>query len=156
MVMATSAPNRRRVILAWGNPGRGDDALGPGLMERIRSAKGQDPDLTLVEAIQLQVEHALDLEGHDIALFIDASLDCPPPFTCTPLIPGESLGFSTHSVSPQAILHVYRQLRLGEPPPALLLSIRGVDFRMGQPLSSAGKSHLEAAWSWVQDWLGLD
>ncbi|MBL8482901.1 MAG: Ni/Fe hydrogenase, partial [Rhodocyclaceae bacterium] len=44
-------------MFAWGNPGRGDDALGPLFAERIEAL-----DLPGVECLtdfQLQVEHAL-------------------------------------------------------------------------------------------------
>ena len=67
----------RLVVLGWGNDSRGDDALGPALVDRIAAAW---PDLPMVDDYQLQIEHALDLEGTEAALFLDAGKGTPPPF----------------------------------------------------------------------------
>ena len=66
------------VVFAVGNPSRGDDALGPLLMDWL--AEQARPDVQLVSDFQLQIEHALDLEGHSLALFIDAGTGTPAPF----------------------------------------------------------------------------
>ncbi len=58
------------VVFAVGNPSRGDDALGPLLMAWLEQQAR--PGVQLVGDFQLQIEHALDLEGHPLALFIDA------------------------------------------------------------------------------------
>ena len=66
------APRTRRVtrlvVLAWGNPSRGDDALGP---EFLRAAEGiaprGGPSVEFVTDFQLQPEHALDVAGRDLA-----------------------------------------------------------------------------------------
>ena len=57
------------VVFAVGNPSRGDDALGPLLAERIEAAF---PDIVVISDFQLQIEHALDLVGAELILFIDA------------------------------------------------------------------------------------
>ncbi len=50
------------LIFAYGNVSRGDDGLGPLLLERIESHI--DPQkVELLCDFQLQIEHALDLEG---------------------------------------------------------------------------------------------
>ena len=68
----------RLVVFGWGNDARGDDGLGPLLLARVAGARW--PDVTTIEDFQLQIEHALDLEGADMALFLDASVSAPPPF----------------------------------------------------------------------------
>jgi hydrogenase maturation protease len=62
------------LVLAVGNPSRGDDALGPALLERLRDA-GVDAagDVELLTDFQLQIEHALDLQGRQAVLFVDAA-----------------------------------------------------------------------------------
>ena len=47
----------RLVVFGWGNDARGDDGLGPLLLERV--ARAAWPDVTTVEDFQLQIEHAL-------------------------------------------------------------------------------------------------
>jgi hypothetical protein len=56
-------------------------------------------------------------------------------------------------MSPQALLSVYRQVNGCAPPPAWLLSIRGYEFGLGLPLSTAANEHLLAAFNHVKSLL---
>ena len=130
------------VILAAGNPSRGDDALGPLLLAELAALA---PDgVTLVEDFQFQIEHALDLVGQDIALFIDAAASGAAPFCFAEIRPARSRAPSSHALSPDAVLQVYAET-LGVPPPAFVLAVRGASFALGAPLSSVAQAHLEAA-----------
>lgn len=131
------------LIFGYGNPGRGDDALGPLLLEQME-ARGFT-DVECLTDFQLQVEHALDLEGRELALFIDAHLSCPPPFTFTALRPEADRSYTTHAISPQAVLQVFADIHRRPPPPAFLLSIRGERFELGEGLSLAAQANLQAA-----------
>jgi hydrogenase maturation protease len=142
----------RIVILGWGNPSRGDDGLGPALMRKVeawREQHSQAGNIDLVEDFQLQIEHALDLDGRDMALFIDASASCSAPFTFTRLAPDRDSSFTTHELSPESVLHVYRQVHSSSPPPSFLLSIRGESFELGQSIAGLAAAHLEAAWAFL-------
>lgn len=139
------------LVFGWGNPSRGDDALGPLFVERIEAMK-----LAGVECLtdfQLQVEHALDLHGRRRVLFVDASLDAPPPFAVSAIGPAKDDSFSTHAMSPQAVLQVYRDLEDEDPPPCWLLAIRGERFELGEPLGAAARANLQAALTWAGQWL---
>ena len=59
------------LVIAVGNRSRGDDALGPALLDGLRDDAAIGVDL--LEEFQLQVEHALDLVGRRGVLFVDAS-----------------------------------------------------------------------------------
>jgi hydrogenase maturation protease len=131
------------LIFGYGNPSRGDDALGPLLLERIE-ALGFSGVECLTD-FQLQVEHALDLEGRELALFVDAHLSCPPPFAFTALRPENDRSYTTHAMSPQAVLQVFAEIRRRPPPSAFLLSVRGERFELGEPLSRAAQANLDAA-----------
>ncbi len=61
--------------------------------------------------------------------------------------------FTTHALSPQALLQVFRAVQGSEPPPCTLLAIRGERFVLGEPPSPAALAHLAAALHWAQDWL---
>lgn len=146
----------RLVILAWGNPSRGDDALGPELARRAQNfAEHCDgaENIEIVEDFQLQVELALDLEDRDLALFIDASASCPPPFAFTILEAARDESFSTHALSPEALLYVHQKVRPGHEIPAFLLAVRGEGFELGQPLGMAAAANLEAAGEFLQQLL---
>lgn len=136
-------PRSKLLIFGYGNPSRGDDALGPLLLERIESQSF--PGVECLTDFQLQVEHALDLEGRELVLFVDAHLACPPPFTFTALRPENDRSYTTHAMSPQAVLQVFAEIHRRPPPPAFLLSVRGELFELGEPLSRAAQANLDAA-----------
>lgn len=139
------------LIFGWGNPSRGDDALGPLLIERIEAL--ELPGVECLTDFQLQVEHALDLQGRQRVLFVDASLDAEAPFSVSAIGPRKDASFTTHAMTPQAVLQVYCNLTDEQPPATWLLAIRGEKFELGEPLSQAGATHLDAALPWVHDWL---
>jgi hydrogenase maturation protease len=131
------------LVLAIGNPSRGDDALGP-LAAQALAALAL-PGVEVLTDFQLQVEHALDLLGRSQVVFIDAEASGAAPFELRPLAPAADVRHSSHSLSPPAVLDAYRRLTGAEPPPARLLAIRGHDFELGAPLSRAASANLEAA-----------
>lgn len=144
------------LLFAWGNPSRGDDALGPALLERIAAARPDHPEwgeVDLLTDYQLQPEHALDLEGRDRVLFVDASVSCVPPHAFDRLQPARDVGYTTHAMKPEALLAVFRQVTGRAPPPAWLLTIRGQAFELGEPLSAAAAEHLASATGFVESLL---
>jgi len=132
------------VVIAVGNPSRGDDALGPELAARLEAEAL--PGVEVIVDYQLQVEHALDLEGRRLAVFVDASVSAPPPCSVEVVRPGRDASHSTHSLSPAAVLETFVRCTGRQPPPARVLAVRGERFGLGEPLSPAARAHLEAAW----------
>ena len=146
---------RPLLVFGWGNRSRGDDALGPLCVERLRGACACRDDIEFLDDYQLMVEHVLDLDGRSRVLFVDASLGCPPPFETSSLRAAADGSLSSHALSPQALLQVYGELHDDEPPPCTLLAIRGMHFELGEPPSAAALAHLDAAMQWAQGWLSL-
>ncbi len=144
---------RPLLVFGWGNPSRGDDALGPMCVERLRDVAADDDRIDWLDDYQLQVEHALDLAGRERVLFIDASQGAAAPFEATALQPGRDPSISTHALSPRALLQVFRDLHIGEPPSSTLLAIRGERFELGVPPSARALAHLGAAVTWARGWL---
>jgi hydrogenase maturation protease len=142
------------LVIAIGNPSRGDDAIGPHLAQRLEDwlAREGIADVEVLTDMQLNVEHALDLEGRERVLIIDAAASGVAPYACTPVRPSPEASHSTHSVSPAAMLQVYRGLGLPRMPRTVLLAVRGASFELGEALSPAGRRHLELAWMFLQDW----
>lgn len=139
------------LIFGWGNPSRGDDALGPLFVERIEALNL--PGVECLTDFQLQVEHALDLQDRQRILFVDASCAAAPPFAVSRLAPTRDDSFSTHAISPESVMQVYVDLHDDAPPPCDLLAIRGERFELGEPLSPAAAQHLDAALRWTLAWL---
>jgi hydrogenase maturation protease len=146
---------RPMLVFGWGNRSRGDDALGPLCVERLRAALPRRDDIEFLDDYQLMVEHVLDLDGRSRVLFIDASLGCAAPFETLALRPAADGSLSSHALSPQALLQVYRELHDDDPPPCTLLAIRGLRFELGEPPSAGALAHLDAALHWAQGWLSL-
>jgi hydrogenase maturation protease len=140
------------LVLGWGNPSRGDDALGPLFVERLSATTG-DAGVEWLTDYQLQIEHALDLVGRARVLFVDASLTCAPPFEVSPLRPARDASFTSHALSPAAVMQVYLDIHGREPPPCTLLAIRGHAFELGAPLAEAAHESLEQALRWGRGWL---
>ena len=143
------APGRlpRVVVLGWGNTARGDDGLGPLLLDRI-AGLGL-PHVETIEDFQLQLEHALDLQGADLALFVDASVAADPPFAFTEVFPRAGLSHTSHAMAPEAVLDVHARVLGRSPPPAFVLAMRGERFELGDGLGEAAKAHLDAAFGFV-------
>ena len=142
------------LVFSWGNPSRGDDALGPLFAEAIEAL--QLPDVECLTDFQLQVEHALDLVGRKRVLFVDASMDADTPFSVKPLSAQRDASFTTHAMTPEAILQVYADTESGEPPSSWLLGIRGEQWELGQPVSETSRKNLAAALDWARQWLAGD
>ncbi len=138
----------RLVVFGWGNDARGDDGLGPLLLGRVASAGW--PDVTTIEDFQLQIEHALDLDGADAALFLDAGKDVPAPFTFIEIAPKRDAAHTTHALSPEALLDIYTHSLRRTPPYSVVLCIRGERFELGEGLSAEASARLEAAWVFLQ------
>jgi hydrogenase maturation protease len=144
------------LVFGWGNPSRGDDALGPLLVERLqRHAQATLPPgrLDCLTDFQLQVEHALDLVGRERVLFVDAAQDLDQPFAVRNLCASRGAGISSHALAPDAVLQVYQDLHGQPPPPATLLAIRAQTFGLGEAPGAAALADLALALSWAQAWL---
>ena len=141
-------PTNPDLVFTWGNPSRGDDALGPAMYELLQLADLNGVDL--LTDFQLQIEHSIDLEGRERVLFVDASTSAKAPFEFFRLQPEQDASYTTHAMSPPALLSVYQQVNGCAPPPAWLLSIRGYKFGLGLPLSPAASKNLLAAFNHVK------
>jgi hydrogenase maturation protease len=131
------------LLFGYGNPGRGDDALGPELIGRI--AQLRLADVECQNDMQLQVEHVTDLAACKRVLFIDADMSCAEPFDFSEIAAVKDGSYTSHAMSPTALLHAYSQVYGKDAPPAFLLRIRGYDFELGDPLTDQASANLEVA-----------
>jgi len=132
------------LLFGYGNLSRGDDALAPLLLEKIEA----EIDVNKIEILtdfQLQIEHALDLENRELVLFIDASVACEQAFDFCELQPEADKSYTTHAMSPAAVLQVYQSIKKSPPPPCFLLSIQGLSFELGESLTAQAVKNLEQA-----------
>ena len=140
------------LVLTCGNPSRGDDALGSALFDLIEAYKRETGGLDEVEVLtdfQLQIEHAVDLEGRECVIFADASINCAEPFELNPLAPARDDTFTTHAMSPATVLSVYEEVNGGQPPPAYMLEIRAYEFGLGKEMTGGARANLQKAFEHI-------
>lgn len=150
------SPVPKILIFGYGNPSRGDDALGPLLLEELspcltdalHEAAGGIECLT---DFQLQIEHALDLEHRTLVLFVDAHTSCSPPWLFEPVKAASGSHYSTHALHPSDILYVFENIFKTFAPPTFLLGIRGYHFELGEEISPKAQMHLRLALEQVVD-----
>ncbi|EXI69651.1 MAG: hydrogenase maturation protease [Candidatus Accumulibacter adjunctus] len=150
-------PRAPVVVLACGNPSRGDDALGPQLLERLDAwlpTAGLGGRHELIGDYQWQIEHALDLAGRELALFIDAGAMTPAPFVFRPVQAGRLVEPGSHALSPESLLAVLARISSEPPPAAFVLAVRGEDFELGCAPGQRALAHAEAAFAFLQDLCG--
>ena len=146
------------LIFGYGNPSRGDDALGPALIQRLERypaarAAGRPAPWDLLTDFQPQPEHALDLVGRARVILVDADVSLAVPYRLEPISPDRDASYTTHAMSPGALLWVHTQIGYGPPPPCCLLRIRGYHFALGAPLSAGARDNLDRAEAFVLEYL---
>ncbi len=105
---------------------------------------------------QLQIEHAVDLEQRECVLFIDASVSAAAPYEFYRLQAERDSSYTTHAMSPVAVLDVYQQINQHNPPPSYMLTIRGYEFGLGQVMSEQAKLNLQLAYEFTKRLLVTD
>ncbi len=138
------------LLIGYGNPGRGDDGLGPAFARRVAALNL--PGLDVEIDYQLTVDHALMIAGVARVVFADAALDAAAPFYFRPVdaTAGGSLG--SHSVSPDDAVALSRLL-FGAAPAGFVLGLRGAAFgEMAEGLSEEAQHSLTAAEAFFLHW----
>jgi hydrogenase maturation protease len=144
-------PDQRALVIGYGNPGRKDDGLGPALAEAVtaRNLKG----VSVEQNYQLMVEDAARVAEHDLVVFADAHRSCDPPFTLYEVEPDPEPTFTTHSVSPGAVLSLARE-HFGAKAKAYVLGIRGYDLEsFEEGLTDRARANLEQAIEFIGPFL---
>jgi hydrogenase maturation protease len=140
------APNI--LVYGYGNPGRGDDGLGPALVDALEPLAA--PNLTCESDYQLAVEDAVSLTRFDVVIFVDAAMSGPEPFWFGPVQPTRELSFSSHSATPGQVVTLAREM-FGAEIKAYTLGIRGYRFgELGDPLSEPARANLALALAFIQ------
>ncbi len=154
------------LIIGIGNPGRGDDGLGPALVSRLSDSGAAEETeacpftamegrATAVWKYQLNVEDADAVKDFDVVLFADASAAGEEPVVLTPLLPAKSIAFSTHEMSPASVLALAEEL-YGRSPRGFLLAIRGYAWEIGEELSERARQNLASAAALLKEALGVN
>jgi hydrogenase maturation protease len=142
------------LVFAYGNPSRGDDALGP-VMYDLLYEKLPD-EVELLTDFQLQIEHSMDLDQREAVLFIDASMSATAPFHFYQLQAERDNSFTSHAMSPTSLLDAYQQVNQQQAPPSFMLEIRGYEFELGKSMTAMAEDNLKSAGSFLDDLLATE
>ncbi len=141
---------RRALLIGYGNPGRGDDGLGPAFAERI--AELSLPGLSVQVDYQLTADHALAISEHDLVIFADADVACENRFTFLELGGEAAENMGSHSVTPEAAVALSKLL-FETAPPAFVLGIAGARFgEIEEGLSATALGNLDIAADFFVNW----
>ena len=145
--MIDAASDAKVLLIGYGNPGRLDDGLGPALADAV--SRLDIPDVTVDADYQLTVEDAGAVAEHDVAIFADASVSGPEPFSFQPIEPKPAMSFTSHSVAPEAVLGLAHGL-FGATTRGYVLGVRGYAFNeFGEKLSDRARANLASAVTFV-------
>ena len=130
-----------RLVLAYGNPSRGDD----GVAWRVAEALGGEADVEVRCTHQLLPELAVHVGEADGVLFVDAAVgEAPGQVAVCDVTPHPEESAFGHILRPAGLLDLTRRLG-GEAPPAMLLTVTVQDVGFGLGLSAEVERSLEAA-----------
>ena len=140
----------KALLIGYGNPGRGDDGLGPAFAERIESLAL--PNLEVDIDYQLTVEHALAICEVDLVIFVDAEMGSGERCHLRRVSPTGTPDISSHELSPQSVLALCSTL-YGKAPESFILGIAGSVFGdVREGLSQTAKQNLEIAIDYFVKW----
>ncbi len=139
------------LLIGYGNPGRGDDGLGPAFSEGM--AARAIPGLSVDTDYQLAAEHAYTIRGHDLVIFVDAEMGSEAAYSFREIAPGEPELLGSHSLGPDGVLALCNTL-YGHAPRAYVLGISGHAFgEVREGLSDQAASNLAEAEAFFLSWL---
>jgi hydrogenase maturation protease len=132
----------RLLIIGYGNPLRGDDAVGYLAAERLRSLlTGADVEILAVHQLTPELADPISRAAH--VIFLDAAATGEPgAIQRRSIIPAPGPGGFTHHSTPGALLAASAAL-FDSLPEATLYSIPGQSFEFGEELTAPVRQALE-------------
>ncbi len=147
--MTEKRKDRKILLLAIGNDGRADDGLGWAFGRRLEAEPAFAGEVEY--RFQLQVEDALLAAGYEVVFFVDASREAlPDGFDCVRCHPEEGATYTTHFLTPGAVLRLCRDL-YDAAPAAYLLRIQGESWDLEIGLSPSAQARLDRAAAWMAE-----
>ncbi len=139
------------LVIGYGNPGRGDDGLGPEFARRLAALA--EPGVRVEIDYQLTVDHALMVAGVDRVLFVDAAMGLAEPCRLRRLSPDPLAALDSHSLSAEAVLAL-AEILYDRRPDGFQLAIQGEQFgEVSEVLSPAAERNLDLGQSMFRAWL---
>jgi hydrogenase maturation protease len=136
---------KQRMVIAYGNPLRGDDGVGWKVAQRLEALCDTEKTISVVTTQQLTPELAESLHQADQVLFVDASVgNTPGQWKCEPVTPAEARSSVLGHHFDAAGLLAYTLGLYGTSPAAQIVSVTAKSFDLGGGLSPEVEAVLPA------------
>lgn len=146
-----TSSNKKILIHAFGNSGRGDDGLGKEFIKKIEDwiKKNEIHSIDTECSFQLNVEHAATMSNYDIVIFVDASKADIEHYSFDRVLCESQYSFTSHSISPSILLSVCKEL-YNNSPLVYLLQVKGYHWEFGAGLSTNASKNLQNALKFIK------
>jgi hydrogenase maturation protease len=136
---------RKALVVGYGNPLRGDDAVGQVVAQALAATTG----IEAISCHQLLPELAERLAGVELVVFVDAAVDLPAGEVRTMRVEAEPTTTLGHHATPATLLALATQV-YGQAPEAFLVSVGAASLEIGETLSGPVASAVPKAIAAVQ------
>lgn len=143
-----SLKDREIFIYGFGNPGMGDDGLGPLIAGMIEEKQFQG--VVADSNYQLNIEDAYEISKSSKVIFVDASIDCDEPFSFYEISPSAEITFTTHSMHPKSVLALCTEF-YNDSLKAYILAVRGYSFEFEEKISEKASENLKKAYEYLNN-----
>lgn len=143
-------------IAGFGNIDREDDGAGIILAERLAEwLTGQGHDASLSLEHQLLPELVYEIDGADLAVFVDADMERHENgFAIRPVSPAPKIeGLNIHSMGPGWLLDLAHKMELS-PKHAVLVGVSGESFNFSDEPTQICLERIAAAEKTFHTWFG--
>ena len=121
-------------MIAYGNPLRGDDGIGPRVADRLEALE-RSGHVEMVVRHQLTPELADPISRAERVIFVDACVgQTAGAIIISPVQPASPASALTHQTTPESLLASAAEL-YGAAPPAVVVTVCGGNFEFGEQLS---------------------
>lgn len=139
----------KSLLYGIGNSLRGDDGVGEFFLKNCQLPVDK------YFQFQLNIEDAELFSKYDQVIVVDAVKNLSTPFVFEKLKPIYDNSFTTHSLRPQSVLALTKEL-YGKSPDLYLLGIFADQFEMNQEIGANSKEGLAQAQLFLTNWFNQD
>ena len=143
--------SRKVLIIGYGSPIRGDDAIGPLVADRLQ-ADGVPAGVAVISRHILTAELVADLVEHDRVVFLDAAVEgTPGEVRCRSLAPDASaMSTMAHFLDPRELL-AWCETLYGKVPETFLVTACGSSFDYSNyVLTPTAEAAVQPMLEWVR------
>ncbi len=133
-------------VYGFGNPGRQDDGMGPAMIDKLEAEN--IPGIVTDSNYQLNIEDAHNISQSDMVIFVDASIDAGEPFTFSKIEPSAEITFSTHTMSPESVLALCKDI-YNKDMEAYVLAIKGYEWEFTEGFSGQAAYNFNEAYTFL-------